>query len=336
MMRIAPRGRLFPILGMLILLFLALPVTAQPSGQVNPTAAAQQERQLLQEMQKLEGRITLPQRQAAVLEQPQGRQYQDVHERLLPWSGAIIILSLIAVLAAFYLVKGRLGRDVKDSGRKIERFNFLERANHWMTATCFIVLALTGLNYIFGKRLIMSLVGPDGFATWSQWAKYAHNFFSWPFMVGILVMILLWLRDNLPNRYDWEWLKSGGGIFGRGNPDAARFNAGQKLFFWAVVLGGIWLSATGLLLLFPFVWVDINGMQVAQYMHAGMGILLIAVILSHIYIGTIGMKGAYDAMGDGKVDLAWAQHHHRIWVDERRSRQTDSEQPARPASQAGE
>src|SRR3546814_873031 len=105
-----------------------------------------------------------------------------------------------------------------------------------MTATSFIVLAITGLNYFFGKRLLMPLLGPDAFATWSQWAKYAHNFLSWPFMLGVLIMLVIWLRDNLPDRYDAAWIRAGGGFVGdRPPPNAGRFNAGQKLIFWSVV-----------------------------------------------------------------------------------------------------
>src|SRR6185437_567315 len=113
------------------------------------------------------------------------------------------------------------------------------------TATSFIVLALTGLNYFFGKRLLMPLLGPEAFAAWSHWAKYAHNFISWPFMLGVLLMIVIWIRDNLPDRYDVAWLKAGGGLFGGAEPPAGRFNAGQKLVFWSVTVFGITLGATG-------------------------------------------------------------------------------------------
>jgi formate dehydrogenase subunit gamma len=189
-----------------------------------------------------------------------------------------------------------------------------------MTATSFIVLAITGLNYIFGKRLLMPLIRPDAFAAWSQWAKDAHNFLAWPFMLGVLLMITIWLRANLPDRYDLAWLKAGGGFFGKGQPNAGRFNAGQKLVFWCVALGGTVLSVTGIIMLFPFSVAGVNGMQIAQYAHATAGVLLIAAIIGHIYIGTLGMQGAWDAMGSGEVDLAWARHHHRAWVEEQQAK----------------
>ncbi|HEX9464494.1 MAG TPA: formate dehydrogenase subunit gamma [Alphaproteobacteria bacterium] len=288
----------------------------QPSGS-NPTALSVREDELLRKFGEVQGQITIPDEKLAMLEHPQGRDYRRFHERVLPWIGGIAIVGMIVALAAFYFVRGpiRYKRDEK-SGRKILRFKVIERFTHWMTATSFIVLAITGLNYFFGKRLLLPLLGPDAFATWSHWAKYAHNFMAWPFMLGVLLMAVLWLRDNLPDRYDIEWLKAGGGFFGEGEPPAGRFNAGQKLIFWAVLLGGGLLSASGIVMLFPFWFTDIDGMQAAQYVHATMAVIMIAIIIAHIYIGTLGMQGAWDAMGSGEVDLAWASQHHRLWVDE--------------------
>lgn len=291
-----------------------------PSGS-NPTAMSANEQQLLQELGKLQGRVTLPYQHAGVLQQPQGRSYQMFHEAWLPWIGAILILATIVALAAFYVYRGRIRlREGELTGRKILRFNAFERLTHWMTATSFIVLAISGLNYIFGKRLLMPLLGADTFATWSQWAKYAHNFLAWPFMLGIILMFVLWVRDNIPDKYDIPWFKAGGGLVGNREPIAGRFNAGQKLVFWSVVLGGILMSASGLMLLFPLALLDVNGMQIAQYVHAGVGIALIALILGHIYIGSIGMEGAYGAMGTGEIDLSWAMRHHRAWVEEQRAK----------------
>ena len=221
------------------------------------------------------------------------------------------------------------------TGRKILRFTFIERLNHWMTATAFILLALTGLNYIFGKRLLFPLIGPDAFGAWSQWAKYIHNFVSWPFMVGLVLMIVFWIKDNIPNRTDIRWLRAFGGFVGGPHPPARRFNAGQKLIFWSVVIGGVALSVSGLMMLFPFTISGIGGMQIAQYIHAVVGLGLIAVILAHIYIGTLGMEGAYDAMGSGEVDLGWAETHHSLWVAEEQAKNAKGPQ-LRPRAQPAE
>jgi formate dehydrogenase subunit gamma len=298
----------------------------------NPTARAVNEEQLLRELNKLEGRVTIPDGKAAILEQPQGRDYRGFREGALPWIGGIAVVGMVIALAVFYFTKGRIRlEDGPQSGVKILRFNALERFTHWMTATSFIVLAITGLNYIFGKRLLFPLIGPDAFAVWSQWAKYAHNFVSWAFMIGLVIMLVVWVRDNIPDRYDAAWLRAGGGFFGDRHPPAARFNAGQKLIFWSVILGGIALSVTGVIMLFPFSAADINGMQWAQYIHATVGVILIAIIIAHIYIGSLGMEGAYDAMGSGEVDLAWARTHHSAWVEEQQAKTASGPQVgARP------
>jgi formate dehydrogenase subunit gamma len=295
------------------------PVT-QPNS-TNPTANSVREEDLLNRLQKLEGRVSIPDGKAAILQQPQGRDYRGFRESALPWIGAIAILGMLLALALFYFTKGpvTLG-DSPQSGRKILRFTVLERVTHWLTATAFIVLAITGLNYIFGKRLLMPLMSPDAFATWSLWAKYAHNFMSWAFIFGMLIMLVVWIRDNIPDRYDWAWLRAGGGIFRPGHPPARRFNAGQKLIYWSVIIGGIALSVTGIIMLFPFSTTDITGMQWAQYIHATVGVLLIAVMIAHIYIGTLGMEGAYSAMSTGEVDLAWARAHHSVWVEEEQAK----------------
>jgi len=303
---------------------LIIPAKAQEAASgSNPTAQAVSEQQLLDELQKIQGRITIPDAKAATLQQPQGRDYRRFREGALPWIGGIAILGMLALLALFYFIRGRIRTQAGESNVRILRFNALERFVHWTTATAFIILAITGLNFIFGKRLLMPLIGADAFSTWSVWAKYAHDFVSWAFMLGILIMLVVWVWDNLPDRYDAHWLRVGGGFFDKSNrthPPAGRFNTGQKLIFWAVVLGGAGLSVSGIYLLFPFDFADINGMQWAQYVHATIGVLMIAVIIAHIYIGTLGMEGAYEAMGSGTVDLNWAKEHHSLWVAKQESK----------------
>jgi formate dehydrogenase subunit gamma len=315
------------------------PAAAQSPSGSNPTAQAVKEEELLRRLQgePIGGRVSIPDPKASILEQPQGRDYRGFHEGALVWIGAIAILGMLIALAAFYFSRGRIALEPDDeSGRKILRFNALERFTHWFTATAFIVLALTGVNYIFGKRLLMPIIGADAFATWSQWAKYAHNFVAWPFMLGVLIMLVVWVKDNIPDRYDAAWIKAGGGFFGKAHPDAARFNAGQKIIFWSVVLGGIALSVTGIIMLFPFSFAGLNGMQWAQYIHAVVGVILIAIMIAHIYIGSLGMEGAYDAMGSGEVDLAWARRHHRAWVEKQQAKTASGRQPTATSPAAAE
>jgi formate dehydrogenase subunit gamma len=314
-------------------LMLAGPAGAQvraPDGAPNPTASSVNEELLFKQDPKIHGRISIPNPTAANLIQPQGREWREFRESWLPWIGALAVLGMIAALGLFYFTRGRIRLEhSEESGTKLLRFNSFERFSHWMTATCFIILSLSGLNYIFGKRLLMPIIGPEAFATLAQYAKYAHIYLAWPFMLGVLFMLVLWIKDNIPGKIDWIWLKQGGGLLGDAHPSAGRFNAGQKMVFWMVVGFGFAMGATGLMMIFPFAFTDINGMQIMQVIHSLIGVVFIAGILAHIYIGSLGMEGAYDAMGSGEVDLAWAKVHHDLWVKEQQAKTASGPQLGR-------
>jgi formate dehydrogenase subunit gamma len=268
-----------------IFMAVAAPASAQQSGaQVNPTALSVKEQQLLQELSRIQGRGTIPDVKSYVLEQPAGRAWRQFHEVTLRWIGAIAVLGMLALLVIFYLWRGMVMIKSGRSGRRIERFNGFERFVHWMTATCFIILALSGLNITFGKPLLLPFIGPEAFTTWSEMAKYAHNYLSFPFTIGVVLIFLMWVGGNIPNSVDVEWVKRGGGIVGDDHPPAYRFNAGQKMIYWIVVIGGGTSAATGYLLLFPFYAAGIEGMQIAQVIHAVVAMLFIAAMLGHIYI----------------------------------------------------
>ena len=172
---------------------------------------------------------------------------------------------------------------------------------HWLTAICFVLLTISGLNITF-ENLILPLVGPSAFSTWSQAAKFGHNYLGFPFTIGIVLIFLLWVADNIPSRLDIDWLKKAGGMFGGEEPPVYRFNAGEKLIFWLVVVGGGVASASGYLLLFPFYGTNVATMQAAQIVHSVVGVLYIAGMLVHIYMGTLGMEGAFEGMATGEVD----------------------------------
>jgi formate dehydrogenase subunit gamma len=304
-------------LGLLIMIIApaSSPVLSQtsPNG-VNPNASAVQEQQLLNQLKTIQGLGTIPDTKSYVLEHPAGRNWQHFHNVTLRWIAAIAILGFFAVIVIFYLVRGSVKLESGFSGRKIVRFNWFERFVHWMTAVCFIILGLTGLNITFGRPLLLPLVGAEQFTAWSEWAKYAHNYLSFPFTIGVVLIGLMWIAGNIPDRTDVEWLKQGGGIIGDEHPPADRFNAGQKLVYWVVVIGGGIVAVTGYMLMFPFYGTTIDTMQAAQVTHGVAAALFIAFMLGHIYIGTIGMEGAFEAMGEGTVDLNWAKEHHSLWL----------------------
>jgi formate dehydrogenase subunit gamma len=303
-----------------VALLMAAPTRAQqvPSG-FNPTAAAMQEAQKLQQLDRLEGRVSIPDAKAGVLMQP-GGEWRRLQGSVLPWLTGIAVLGTLALLAIFYMTRGRIMVDSGLSGLKILRFGSFERFVHWLTACCFMVLALTGLNIGVGRHVLLPLVGPEAFHAVAQLGKIAHNFLAFPFMLGLVLMFLIWVADNLPGKGDIGWLKRAGGLFGHDHPPAGKFNAGQKLIFWSVILGGAALAATGLLLLFPFWGTTIADMQLAAIVHGLIAAGLIAIMLAHIYIGSVGMEGAFDAMGSGEVDLNWAREHHSLWVEQQKAR----------------
>jgi formate dehydrogenase subunit gamma len=290
--------------------------TASSDAPVDPDASAVQEQRLLQQAPRIQGRIDIPDRKASVLMQPAGREWVYFHEVILHWLGAIVILGMLALLALAYLVMGRIRIASGRSGRKVIRFTGFERFSHWLTAVSFVLLGLTGLNITFGKLVLLPVIGSDAFSDFAQTAKYVHNFVSFSFVVGLFLIVALWIKDNIPRRVDIDWIRQGGGFIKSKHAPAGRFNAGEKLVFWFALGAGIAVIVSGYLLLFPFYLLNIAGMQAAQVIHAVVAVLFVAVILAHIYIGTLGMEGAFEAMGTGEVDLNWAKEHHDQWVTE--------------------
>ena len=286
----------------------------------------------------VQGSVSIPDKQAGVLIQSEGDNWRAIRNGPLTVYGAWIVLGFVGLVALFFLVRGRIKIDAGPSGRTIERFNGLERFTHWLTAVCFVILALTGLNLLYGRHTLLPLLGPEAFTAITMAGKYAHNYLAFPFMLGVVLMFVLWVRHNIPNRYDLAWIAKGGGLFVKGvHPPSKKFNAGQKVIFWSVVLSGLSLGLSGVALLFPFTFAFWDGtfatlnaigfnlptgltameeMQLSQLWHAIVALVAIGIIIGHIYIGSLGMEGAFAAMGSGHVDENWAREHHNIWVAE--------------------
>ena len=304
------------------LLFSAMavaPALAQqlgPDGAPNPTASVAAQRDLLMQAPRIEGRIDIPDAKASVLIQPAGRAWDHFHEVLLHWSAAVVILGTVVLLGAAYLIMGRIRISAGRSGRTVLRFRAFERFSHWLTAVSFVILGLTGLNITFGKIVLLPVIGPEAFSEISQIGKYLHNFTSFSFVAGLVLIIAIFFRDNLPARVDIEWLKQGGGFIKSRHAPAGRFNLGEKAVYWLSLAAGLVVSISGFVLLFPFYETNIAEMQLAQAVHAVVAVLFIALILAHIYIGTLGMEGAFEAMGTGEVDINWAKEHHDVWLAE--------------------
>jgi formate dehydrogenase subunit gamma len=322
------------IAGALALAFVvatAMPAAAQQPNSVNPTAASVKEQQLLQQLNKIEGRGTIPDVKSYTIEQPAGREWREFRTVTLKWIGGIAILGILALLTIYYLWHGTMCIESGRSGRKILRFNVFERFVHWLTGVTFVILGLTGLNITFGRSLLLPWMGAPAFSEWSEWTKFSHNYISFAFTTGVVLMFLMWVVRNLPTRADLEWFKAGGGMFGGEEPPAHKFNGGEKLIFWISMIGGGAVIVTGFLLLFPFYGTTVSGMELAQIVHSTVALLYVAAMFVHIYMGTIGVEGAFEAMADGNVDVNWAKERHRLWYDEEMQPGAAPGQAMRPA-----
>ncbi|MBN9671902.1 formate dehydrogenase subunit gamma [Roseibium aggregatum] len=296
---------------------------------------------------------------ARVLIQDGGMSWLTFRKGPLATYGAYLLGGTIVFLALFYLIRGRIRIDGEKTGETITRFKAVERFGHWLLGGSFILLAVTGLLTLFGRFALIPLIGKDAFAPLAHFSKWIHNNVAWAFMIGLVMVFVMWVVHNIPNKLDLKWIAVGGGLFKKGvHPPAKKFNFGQKMVFWGVIVLGVSVSASGLSLLFPFelpmfaaTFEKLNAlglpqlvglgtlpeqmapheeMQYAQLWHAIVAFVMMALILAHIYIGSIGMEGAFDAMGSGEVELQWAKEHHGLWVQEVQ----EAERQGRPADHA--
>ncbi|WP_138440097.1 MULTISPECIES: formate dehydrogenase subunit gamma [Marinobacter] len=280
---------------------------------------------------------------ATVLIQDGGMPWYKLREGPLITYGGLALLGIIALLAVFYLIRGRIKIDGGPAGTTIERFKAIERFGHWLLAGSFIALGITGLITLMGRSFLIPVLGPEAYATLAAGSKWLHNNIAWAFMLGLVMTFSMWVVHNIPNKLDWQWIKAGGGIFTKSHPPAKKFNAGQKIIFWTVMLLGFSVSLSGLSLLFPFempmfaktfgiinsvlgtdlpaVLAPHEEMQYANIWHSIVAFVMMVAIIAHIYIGSVGMEGAFDAMGKGHVDLEWARQHHDLWVAEVEAKQ---------------
>ena len=280
-----------------------------------------------------QGFTTLPGAEQGMLVQPfvqypgsrlttAGEAWRQVRNNwIIPYGGALFIIAALAI-AMFYWRRGPMGGHLADTGRTIERFTYFERAAHWSVAISFVALAVSGLVLAFGKFFLLPVLGATLFGWLSYALKNLHNFAGPLFAVALLVFIVTYIRDNIPRAHDLTWLAKGGGMLGGEEVPSHRFNAGEKILFWGgVMLLGLIVVASGLVLdkLVPGMQYLRGDMQVAHIVHAVASVLMMTMFLGHIYLGTVGMKGAYQGMRTGRVDEAWAKEHHGLWHDDIKS-----------------
>ncbi|MBA4330265.1 MAG: formate dehydrogenase subunit gamma [Polaromonas sp.] len=237
---------------------------------------------------------------------------------IIPYGGSLFLIVVLAI-AIFYFTRGSIKTHGADTGRKIERFTPFERAAHWSNAIAFCILAISGLVMAFGKFFLLPVMGLTLFGWLTYVLKTAHNFAGPLFAVSLVIVFFTFLRDNWPQKGDLKWLAKGGGLISGDEPASNRFNAGEKLVFWGgVFFLGIIVVASGLVLdkLLPGLIYERGTMQIAHMVHAIATVLMMCLFLGHIYLGTLGMQGAYTAMRTGYVDEAWARDHHAYWYED--------------------
>jgi formate dehydrogenase subunit gamma len=290
-------------------------------------AQQQQQRQLVQPLNNQpvwsEVRSGAPQttqvvgRETNVLIQPEGQTWRAMRNSLVtPYAGWAIV-GMVVLIAAFYLWKGTMRLHEPPTGRKIRRFTAWQMAIHWTTAYAFLTLAITGLIIAFGKNILLPLIGYTLFSWLTVLAKNLHNFIGPLFLVCIILLFFTFVRDNVWRKYDWNWIRHFGGLISKRDVPSGKFNAGEKVWFWGgLLIAGIAVSITGLILDFPNFNQTRGTMQIANLIHLAIASLFILAALGHIYMGTLGMAGAYDAMSKGYVDETWAKEHHLYWYND--------------------
>lgn len=295
---------------------------------------------------------------AGVVIQDGGMRWLEFRQGPLQVYGGYLLVATVVILALYMLWRGRIRIEGERTGETILRFTAVERFGHWLLAGSFILLGVTGLITLFGRAALIPIFGKEAFATLALASKWVHNSAAWAFMLALVMVFAFWVAHNIPNRTDLAWLAKGGGLFSKhSHPPARKFNAGQKIIFWVVILLGVSISLSGLSLLFPFempmfaaTFEMLNAlglpqavglgelrtalapheeMQFAQLWHTIIAFVFMAIIIAHIYLGSIGMEGAYDAMGSGEVEKQWAKEHHSIWYEE-----ATGEKPAAPGGSA--
>jgi formate dehydrogenase subunit gamma len=330
---------------------------AQPAAQADPTKDLQQQRSIDQpgnnapvwrEVRSGEANSTsVSGREAGVLVQPQarflgqdamttaGEAWRKIRNGPITFYGGWLIVLVALAIAAFYFAKGPLKLHEKPTGRMIERFSLTERWAHWTTAISFCVLAVTGMITLFGKHVLLPVFGYTLFAWLSALSKNLHNFVAPLFIVGLLVVIIIYIKDNLPEKGDLAWFGGAFAMFWSGkHVPSGRFNAGEKVYFWiGVVALCITLSVTGAIMLFPNFDQLRTTMQQANVIHAVSAVIMIVFAFGHIYVGTIGVEGAYGNMRDGVTDETWAREHHELWYNDVKSGKAAAKSGAAPQIQ---
>lgn len=255
--------------------------------------------------------------EAGVLIQTGGDAWRHLRNGPVTLYGGWLVLAVAAAILLFYKIKGPLTNHDPLTGRLIQRFPRYERVIHWITAGTFVVLAVTGLAILFGKHVLMPIIGHSLFGYLMVLGKNVHNFIGPLFAASTLAMIVIWARDNVWQNIDALWISKAGGLLSGEHVPSGRFNFGEKTWFWiGVTILGLTVAVSGLVMDFPNFGQGRADMQLANIVHAVAAIVMLILSFGHIYMGTIGVHGALDSMKTGYVDETWAREHHEHWFND--------------------
>ena len=251
-----------------------------------------------------------------ILVQAGGQEWRQLRPPVALAGGLLIVLALLVVFA-YYSWRGPIGVHDRPTGKLIKRFSDAERFTHWTVAISFSILAITGLLIAYGKYIVLPIIGYTLFSWVAIFAKNLHNFVAPVFICGLPVIVVLFIRDNFWERGDLKWTLDLGGLFSRtGEPPSGRFNLGEKvLFWWMTCVLGAGLAVSGAVMLFPNFEQGRALMQTMNIVHIACAVVMIFLACFHIFLGTIGTKGAYEGMRTGYVDETWAKEHHQLWYE---------------------
>jgi len=274
---------------------------------------------------------------AGILVQSEGEEWRSIRNGPVSWYGGILVLAGLGATVLFALLRGQVKIEGGRSGRLVPRFSMAERSIHWFVAAVFILLAISGLIILFGRYIFIPVIGPAAFAAVASAAMQGHNLFGPLFILGLLVMLVIYAVDNIFQAADAKWIVRGGSLFGAHAP-SWKYNFGEKTYFWLVVFTGLALSVTGILMEFPSLVQSLQLLQLANIVHGIAAVIVIAVAIGHIYLGSIGVEGALEGMTAGTVDENWAREHHDLWAEEviREIAEDDKKGAGTPAPGAAE
>ena len=321
-MSFAKRKKMMTLTGIIMLLAVVLlPMTGyiqtgfanaeNPAAQTNPRSDYWRDVR-----DNREGYSAVKGQETNELIQGSGQNWRQLRNGPIATYGSWLLGLAFFGIAAFYLVRGRIGLEHPRTGDKIERWTFTERTLHWITATLFIVLAITGLSLLYGRIVLIPLLGSEGFGVYANIGKWLHNILGPLFMLTLFALLIKWFKLNFFTRIDFEWFKAFGGMIGDKHPSAGKLNGGEKVWYWTLATAGVALCLTGLVLDFPNFNQEREVIQLSHLIHVITALVLIAFSFGHIYIGTLGTEGALEGMTTGDVDKAWAKQHHDLWLDE--------------------